>query len=164
MKNSALNYAMWLLSKRDRSVGQIEEKLLGKEYSQEEVRTTVRFLLDKNFLSDERFAENYIRNQIIIKPLGKYQLKQKLKKKLVPSDIIEQALGGLAKEDELALSKEVSAKWLRSKYQVLSIRYKGDKNKIRNSLVRHLVSRGFNFDDIKETVDAALAQQLDTEY
>lgn len=156
MQHSALNYALWLLGRRDRSVGEIEKRLKDKEYSSEEIKGTIHFLDKKKFLDDTRFAQNYIKNQLLIKPQGKYQLKLKLNKKLVPDDIIDKTLEEINEEDERDQMKEAAEKWRKSKYKVLSIKYQGDKNKIKNSLVRYLISRGFGWDLIKEAIDATI--------
>lgn len=157
MKNSALNYALWLLGRRDRTIGEVKEKLLKKEYPQKEITETIEFLVEKKFLDDERFAKNYIRNQLSIKPLGKYQLKIKLKKKLVPEEIIESATSEIDESVERRLAEEAAQKWKIRKYKVLSIRYQGDKNKIRNALLGYLTGRGFNYENIKEIIYSIIA-------
>lgn len=140
MKNSALNYALWLLGRRDRSIGEIKEKLLSKEHSEEETNQAVAFLIEKKFLDDERFSKNYIRNQISIKPIGKYQLKIKLQKKLVPVDIITQILEE-SDIDEAELAKKTFEGW---------IKRNSSKEKKYDKVCRHLLSRGFNWDIVKE--------------
>ncbi len=143
MKNSALNYALWLLGRRDRSIGEIREKLLNKEHDPNEIETTIKFLIDKNFLSDERFAKNYIQNQLSIKPLGKYQLRAKLQKKLVPAKIIEQALAE-DDSDESELAEIAFGQWIKKNL---------NKDKKYEKVCRHLLSRGFNWETVKEILE-----------
>lgn len=144
MKNSTLNYALWLLGRRDRSIGEIKEKLSGKEYGQDEINSTITFLTEKNFLSDERFARHYIQNQINIKPLGKYALKMKLQKKLVPQDIIEQVLEE-SEIDEAELASVSFERWIKKNH---------NKDKKYEKVCRHLLSRGFNWETVKEIIDS----------
>jgi regulatory protein len=140
MKNSALNYALWLLGRRDRSIGEIREKLLNKGHNPIETEAAIKFLIDKGFLSDERFAKSYIQNQLSLKPLGKYQLKIKLQKKLVPAEIIEQALAE-DDSDESELAEIAFGRWIKKNLS---------KEKKYEKVCRHLLSRGFNWETVKE--------------
>jgi len=143
MKNSALNYALWLLGRRDRSIGEIKEKLVSKDYNAEEIKAAIEFLLKNNFLNDERFAKNYIQNQLIIKPIGGYQLKIKLQKKLVPKDIVEKVLEE-SDVDESELARTVFERWLK---------INSAKEKKYEKVCRHLLSRGFNWEVVKEILE-----------
>lgn len=153
MKHSALNYALWLLGKRDHTIGEIKEKLAKKDYPREEIRETITFLVEKNFLDDERFAKNFIRNQLAIKPVGKYQLRMKLKKKLVPDELIETKLESVKDEGEKKLAKEAAEKWQKRKNYELGIMNYAEEQKYKDKLARHLVGRGFSWNIVKETLD-----------
>ena len=152
MKSSAQNYALWLLGKRDYSVGKIKLKLKEKDFSQEEIDHTISYLLDKKFIDDERFAKNFVRSQINIKPIGKYKLKMKLKEKLISDEIVNKVLADISDEDEKNFAKEL----VRKKYQILNIKYKGDKNKIRERLFQQLLNRGFDYEIVKAVLDNSI--------
>lgn len=146
-KLKSLEYAFWLLKLRDRSIGEMEEKLKRKEFSGEEVSKTLTFLIDKNFLDDERYAENYIRNKKLIKPVGKYYLRGKLLEKKIPTDTIEKAL--LENSDQIDEVKEAASRWI-SKHQNI------EKIKMYEKLSRHLISRGFDWEKVREVLNSKL--------
>lgn len=148
MKRSSLDYSLWLLSKRDRSVGEIRQKMVEKEFGREEIDKTVAFLLDKKFLDDERFARNFVRNQLIMKPQGKYILQQKLRTKKIDKKIIDETLETLSSTDEEGLAEEAAKKFIQKRNI--------PKEKVYEKVGRHLVSRGFNWEVIKMVLDKIL--------
>ena len=48
-------YAIWLLSKREYATKDLKKKLL-KKYTEEDTATTIEFLLEHNFLNDDRYS------------------------------------------------------------------------------------------------------------
>jgi regulatory protein len=106
-------------------------------------------LLKNKFLDDQRFAEHYIRNQTNIKPTGRYKLAIKLKQNLIDDDIIQKVLAEITDENEIDSAKELA----RKKYEILIIKHPDDKNKIREKLFRHLITRGFSYEITKSVID-----------
>lgn len=151
-KMGSLEYALYLLKIRDRSVGEINHKMAMKGYLREEVEEVILFLKDKNFLDDERFVRNFIKNQLAIKPLGKYRLDQKLKQLYVDERIIKEALVEISNSDEKKNAEEVAEKWLNRKSDI--------KNKYEK-LGRYLVNRGFNYEIIKEILTKTNTKNTD---
>jgi len=149
MTHTPLNYALWLLGRRDRSVGEIRNKMKEKKFEEEEIEQTIKHLKKLNFLDDGKFATHYISNQISIKPLGKYQLKQKLKRKFVSDEIIDNAIKEISPDRELELAKEASLKYQKSHPAVNDTN--AEKN--RQKLARHLISRGFDWEIVKDIID-----------
>ncbi|MFA4995747.1 MAG: regulatory protein RecX [Patescibacteria group bacterium] len=150
MKLKPLEYALYLLKIRDRSVGEIKNKMLVRKCSKEEIDEVILFLNDKKFLDDEKFAANFVRNQLSIKPQGKYKLEQRLKQLYVDEKIIKDVLGKIDINEERNSAKELAKRWLR-KHTDNSIQITEDK-KAREKLLRHLMGRGFSYDIIKEVL------------
>lgn len=146
-KLKPLEYAFWLLELRDRSISEMESKLRKKEFETEEIEKIMNFLIDKKFLDDKRFAENFVRFKKTIKPVGKYYLRGKLLEKKVPMDIIEQVLSD--QPDDLSEVEEAADRWLKKHSSV-------SKEKIYEKLSRHLISRGFDWQKTKEAIDSKL--------
>lgn len=142
-KLGPLEYALYLLEIRDRSTEELRRKMMLKGHEPEEISKVILFLTDKNFLNDERFARNFVKNQLNLKPQGKYQLKLKMKKLFVADDLIETALLDLNEEDEKKQAELAATKWLRVKSKV-------NPEKKYEKLLRHLVSRGFNYNVAKQ--------------
>ncbi|TSC93736.1 MAG: regulatory protein [Candidatus Berkelbacteria bacterium Athens1014_28] len=146
-KLKPLEYALWLLGKQDRSIGEMEEKLRRRECSKEEISKTLDFLISNKFLDDQKFAENFVRFKKSLKPVGKYYLRSKLLAKRVPNEIIEKVL--LENSDELSeISKAANHFFAENK--------KIPKEKIYQKLVRHLLSRGFEWEKVREVVSGKM--------
>lgn len=151
MQHSPLNYALWLISRRDRSIGEIQNKMREKKFEIEDIEKTIKHLKKLNFLDDTKFAKHYIANQISIKPLGKYQLKQKLKRKFVSDEIIEKTMVEIGPDREMELAREAENKWL--KIHTVNSKDTISEGKNREKLARHLISRGFGWEIVKEVID-----------
>lgn len=141
-----ISYAKWLgfyyLGKRAYSIGELREKLLNKEVENSIVDEAIFYFIDNKYLNDEEYARNYVENALKYKAYGKFKIKQKLREKKVPSEIIEDVLGNIDSTDE-ALEKA-----FQSKSRGLDLKDRKDKEK----LVRRLASRGFAFDDINRRI------------
>jgi len=142
-KLKPLEYAFWLLELRDRSIGEMEEKLRRKEFDVIEIAETMKFLIDKKFLDDEKFAANFVRFKKSVKPVGKYYLQQKLAAKKIPKEIIEKTLS--ENIDEISEISELADRWLAKNIKV-------PKEKLYEKLTRHLLSRGFEWGKVREVI------------
>lgn len=142
-KLKPLEYAFFLLKLRDRSVGEMREKMGRKEYSQDEISNTLKFLISKEFINDLRFAENFVRFKKSLKPTGKYYLRNKLLEKKIPNDIIEKVLA--ANNDQSEEVEEAAERWLKHHQNT-------PKEKLYEKLSRYLVSRGFEWEKVREVV------------
>ncbi|MEI6498341.1 MAG: regulatory protein RecX [bacterium] len=140
MKKTPLQYALDMISLRDRSEFELHKKMVRKEYSEEEIATTIEWLKDKKFLNDERFAEHFIKYQMSLGRVGKQKIKLKLYQLGVAEDLINKYLNDQG-ENELENAQIQAQKWLvRSKIT--------DKYEQKNKLFRFLLGRGFNYDII----------------
>ncbi len=146
-KLKPLEYAFYLLKSRDRSIGEMEGKLRRKEFSDEEISQTLKFLTQKNFLDDEKFAANFVRFKKTIKPVGKYYLQNKLLEKKIPKEIIEKTL--VENADLPSEIEELADRWLRKNIKI-------PPEKIYGKLSRHLLSRGFEWEKVRDVVTEKL--------
>jgi len=142
-KLKPLEYAFYLLKLRDRSIGEMEEKFRRREYDPKEAAETMAFLIEKGFLNDEKFAENFVRFKKSLKPVGKFYLRNKLMEKKISTEIIEKVLSENA--DEVEEIAEATDRWLKRHQNI-------PKEKIYQKLVRHLLSRGFDWEKVKEAI------------
>lgn len=113
----------------------IYEKKLDPSYSE----TILARLQEKNYLSDEKFADYYIENRFVKKGISKKRLRLELYKKGLTKDIIETALENSDRSD-LDEAKKIIAK-KRKKY---------DDQK----LLAYLVRQGFSYDLAKSLIDS----------
>ena len=91
VERRAYNYAVSLLSRRDHSVKEITDKLTQKGYGQYASVAAEKLLL-QGYLSDERFAEMYVRELLNLKNYGKKRIRQELIRKGISRDIIENVI------------------------------------------------------------------------
>ncbi len=103
---SCFNYALRLLSRRDYSVKELEQKLR-KKYSEEEVKNTINKLTERELLNEKLYAERLIRKYAFEKKYGYLKIRYLLMSKGIESKIFEPLLSAIydeEKEKENALS------------------------------------------------------------
>jgi len=85
--------ALKLLSFKPRSIAQMRERLLEKEWAEEEVvDRVIERLKELGYLNDEQFAASYASARLTARPLGRTRLRRDLQNKKLPSQITEQTL------------------------------------------------------------------------
>lgn len=161
MKKKPLEYALYLLELRDRTEGEIREKMKRKEYEPEEIEKAVDFLKDKEFIDDERFVKRYIENKQSFGTAGKYKIRQKLMLLHLDSKLIEDNLAGINPDAEYERALEMTKDWLRKNKKKLttspdlSLVRRGTYEKVG----RHLVSQGYEYDIVKRVLEVVLKPQ-----
>ena len=136
-----LKRAFNLLSAKPRSIAELRERLLEKDWAVEEIVTRVLTRLQElNYLNDEQFAAQYANSRLTIKAVGRNRLRRDLQRKKISSTVINQALEDVYTEhDEEALITKAITKRLRLKGKPTS-------REETKKLFDHLVRLGFNFD------------------
>lgn len=149
MDNYPLNYALNLLKIRDRTIGELRDKMTRKGIEPAEIEKTIQFLIDKDFLNDERFVSNFIRNKQEFGTSGKYKIKYKLIQLKVDPQLIADKLAELNPEEEKARALVLAQNWLQKKQSV-------EPEKRYEKLGRFLISRGFEIDVVREILTQVL--------
>jgi len=141
----ARNKAFHLLSYRERTIKEMKDRLRKKNFSAEIIEKVISYLLDKDYLNEERFAEMWIRSRINHHPRGRKLIYKELKNKGVENRIINTSLDEyLSREKELEMASYLMEKWLRRRKEEDSSSYK---------LKNYLANKGFNYDLIYEITD-----------
>lgn len=136
--------AFCLLSFRERSQAELEERLARKGYSNDVIAAVISRLKEMDYLNDRRFAEKWVRYRIKYKPRGKRLLRLELRKKGIDERIAGQVLNELVSDDvELDLGLRVARKWLKS--------HPNQENIILR-LKKHLQNKGFGFQLIDRVI------------
>ncbi|ENM5763361.1 recombination regulator RecX [Vibrio mimicus] len=141
--------ALQLLSRRDHSEYELQQKLALKGHQAEVIDEVVKYCLELGYLSDVRYAESQAR-QMVHKGYGEQRLRQQLKEKRVAEDVIEQVLAEQT-IDWFELAKEVAHKKFKSGISLERSQYAKQ--------VRYLQYRGFNFDQIRYALQASESDQ-----
>ena len=115
----------------------LRRKIFEKKLNPNYADTILDRLLEKGYLSDEKFAEYYIENRFVKKGISKKRLTLELYKKGVAKEIVETALADSERSDIEEAQKIIAKK--RKKY---------DDEK----LIVYLVRQGFSYDLAKNLV------------
>ncbi|MGM0499673.1 MAG: regulatory protein RecX [Bacillota bacterium] len=143
--SKARNKAFKLLSYRERTIKEIEDRLRKKEFEENVIKAVVDFLLDNDYLNEERFAEMWIRSRKNNHPRGRKLIYKELKNKGVNQRIINNALNKyLSEEEEIEMAKYLKDKWLRRRTEEDSSSYK---------LKNYLANKGFRYDLVYQVTD-----------
>ena len=88
-KQTALHCAVGLLSRREHSEFELRQKLTSREFPSNDIDIAITRVLEKNYLSDERFAQSTCRYRAS-RGYGWRYIANELKQKGVCSTIIQQ--------------------------------------------------------------------------
>ncbi len=138
MNKELLGYALRLLNRKDYTEKEIREKLTKRAAKESDANEVITYLKEKGFISDERYAENYVFFRLK-KGYGLRRIRYELLKKGVDEAVVEKFL----KNDRNNLEK-IFLKRLKQ--------LKGKKN-IRSKLFDYMYRRGFESEEILELLN-----------
>lgn len=130
------NYLIYLLSARDYTTKEIENKLKKAEYSDEVIEEVIQYGLEKHYLDDMRYAEDYIRLKKSTKSIR--QLKYQLSRKGIPDFILNQ----IEQSDD---KEELQNKIYKYREKKTGTEYEKDAK-----TYQYFVRKGYNSSIIKE--------------
>ena len=154
---SAKNSALRFLSTRPRSEREIRSKLRQKEFSDDEIETTIDDLQRAGLLNDREFARLFVRNALTLRPVGKAALKRKLLLLGVDKTIVDEEVENeLRGTDQEALAATLAKQFVK---KARSVRKNEPIEKLRNRLAGFLGRRGFGWDVIKTAIRSELKER-----
>jgi regulatory protein len=134
------NYAIFLLGLSMRTVGEVEEKMKRRGYTETVIKEVLGKLLEQKYLNDEEYAEVYLRNFKEYQTYGLFMIKKKMKEKKLPDRLVESILENeLSEDDEYQIAKRYTEKKI-SLHELRALPYE-EKQKF----MQRLLSRGFRF-------------------
>ncbi len=139
---SAKSVAVRLLSRREHSAFEIRDKLSKRDFDDTEIAQAIVELKQGDWLSDERFAEAYIRMRQL-KGFGPVRIAMELNERGVKESIVENYLHASDESWQQTLVQQYH-----KKYKNKSIEDYNDKAK----RIRFLQYRGFALDLIYQVV------------
>ena len=147
-KENAFNYAVDYICKYVPSKKQMKHKLYEKKYSTKIVDYVIEKCEKYGYIDDEKYAQSYVFQNRKLK--GKIRLQQELMLKGIDRKIIDEVLADYDEEDgclvlarKKALNKDL------------------DDPKVYAQLVRFLQYRGYNFEQIKASIDKVRQNEED---
>jgi regulatory protein len=146
--DKAYGLALSYVARRMRSRWEIGDYFRRKGYELELAEQLLSRLSNLGLIDDAKFAEAWVRNRRLLKPVSRRRLLQELRQKHLADAIIQDALAEDETTDVAVLRELIERKRRISRYQ--------DDQK----LLRYLVGQGFSYDDVKN----AMRSDFDQEY
>lgn len=155
-RTRTLQRAVKLLAAKPRSVAELRERLLEKEWTDEAAADyAVAKLTEYGYLNDEQFALSFAQSRVRQKPVGRQRLARDLRNKKLDKETAEQALEKVFEETpEEQLVDEAIARRVR-------LRGRPRTREESKSLFDHLLRRGFSIDLVINKVRALSSSNLD---
>lgn len=142
------------LSYRPRTVMEVKRHLLEKGYKDEFIQYKIDEFIQKGYLNDKDFAQQWFTERIRTKKKGFRLLAEELKQKGISSSILEQIMLNMDQEEE----------W-QSCYQLALKKIKNDPNledvNAKHKLMQYLARRGFSFDLIQRIYTKIMEERGD---
>jgi regulatory protein len=146
----AKSYSLRYLGRRRRSVKELHDKLIQKEFSPQTIETVIAHLSELRLLNDVDFSRAFVHDIQLRKPSGQRLLRQKLRLKGVSPSIIDDILSEVVPEkDEEDLATEEGERFMK-RYKVS--RKAIEREKQQGRLAQHLARRGFRWATIMPVV------------
>lgn len=147
----AYEYAVFLLSLKLRTMGEIISKMQKRGYAEKVISDVIEKLKDQRYLNDEQYAEIFLENLKTYRSFGYYGIKKKFLEKKLPQKLIEKILQeGLSVKDEEKIARRLLQKEgfeVKKPVEDEEVQYRTfadqEQNKEKSRLVNRLKSRGF---------------------
>ena len=139
-----------LLSAKSRSIAELRERLLEKEWAEAEfVDRAIARLQELDYLNDQQYADQVAHSRLTVKPIGRSRLRRDLQRKKLSPAVINQAVENVyITHDEEALIDQAIAKRTR-------LRGKPTTREETKKLLDYLMRQGFGYDLAMRKVRAA---------
>lgn len=150
--------AVKLLAAKPRSVGELRERLLEKEWVTEEVVDAVLAkLLEYGYLNDASFAVGYASFKVRQKPVGRQRLQRALSLKKIDKETADEALKQVFEEtpEETLIERAIEKR--------VRLRGRPKTRAETKSLFDHLLRQGFSYELVIRKVRAVSETEIDEE-
>lgn len=137
------NEILGMLDYRMRTTSEVREKLLKMGYREEIAEKAIDEIKSYGYLDDEKYTNMYIKEKVRFS--GKNRILNDLRKKGLDRNITDEIFSTSFRDDE----KESCMESARKKYRQLKGR-SDNTSDIRNRLFRFLISRGYEYDLIRD--------------
>jgi len=157
-RTRTLQRAVKLLAAKPRSIGELRERLLEKEWTSAEAADwAIAKLSEYGYLDDERFAESFAAYRARQKPVGRSRLARDLRMKKISTDTANAALDAVFAEmpEEDLISEAIQRR--------VRLRGRPQTREESKSLFDHLLRRGFAFDLVIRKVRELSSSNFDAD-
>ena len=142
-KSTALDKAMTHLSATRKTEKQIRDFLVKKGYLSAVVDYVIEKLNDYGFLDDKEYAENYV--EYAAQKKGVRLIRAEMRRKGLSEENVDLALQEVDEETQVATAITILQKYMRHK--------EADRETLQKA-VKHLLSKGFDYDVAKKAIES----------
>lgn len=130
-----------LLSRRSRSVWEVEQYLKLKGYKNNTIVKILNKLNKKGYLNDSEFAINWLQNRRLLKNISKRRIKQELQQKHISDKIILEVLSQDSTNEIDVIKNIINNKKNQTRYNN------------QQKLIAYLIRQGFAYHDVKQAIE-----------
>lgn len=145
MNEKAYNYAIKYL-KNIKTKKDVYDYLIRKGFSDEETSEVCDYIEEVGLVDDDLYVKFFVEDSFRIKNKGARKIVYELKQRGIDDDKIEEAIEEASDMEYEALKEAYERKLEATKSET-------DPYKRKNKIIRFLISRGFDYSDIKDIVD-----------
>lgn len=145
MNEKAYNYAIKYL-KNIKTKKDVYDYLIRKGFTDEETSEVCDYIEEVGLVDDDLYVKFFVEDSFRIKNKGARKIVYELKQRGIDDDKIEEAIEEASDMEYKALKEAYERKLEATKSET-------DPYKRKNKIIRFLISRGFDYSDIKDIVD-----------
>lgn len=145
MNEKAYNYAIKYL-KNIKTKKDVYDYLIRKGFTDEETSEVCDYIEEVGLVDDDLYVKFFVEDSFRIKNKGARKIVYELKQKGIDDDKINEAIKDASDMQYDALKEAYERKLEATKSET-------DQYKRKNKIIRFLISRGFDYSDIKDIVD-----------
>jgi regulatory protein len=135
-----------LLSRREHTAAELSDKLRRRGIPSTEITDVIERLTETGIIDNERAARIIIRGELRKRPVGRMRLLSKLSQRRVPSAVIRRCFDEMDESWEHEQCIRAIDSWFRKNTR---------SGRWKDALARHLRSRGFVWECIRDTLGSA---------
>lgn len=145
MNEKAYNYAIKYL-KNIKTKKDVYNYLIRKGFTDEETSEVCDYIEEVGLVDDDLYVKFFVEDSFRIKNKGARKIVYELKQRGIDDDKINEAIEEASDMQYDALKEAYERKLEATKSET-------DQYKRKNKIIRFLISRGFDYSDIKDIVD-----------
>ncbi|MCK9627968.1 MAG: RecX family transcriptional regulator [Bacteroidales bacterium] len=143
-------------SMREYCESDIRKKLKARGCDTDECDIVIKKLVDERFIDEERYCRAFVRDKSSLSGWGSRKIEFALRSKAIDTEIIKSAMESLDPE----AGGKVLERVIKRKLEELikrRVNSEEDKAKIRESVIRFALTRGFTYDEILKVISKTMA-------
>lgn len=154
--NSCKEYALRLLSFKDRTENEIRKKLSEKGFGEEEVEEVIVFLKEYGYVNDLRYAEKFISDAVKIKKWGHNRIVSELLMRGVDKETILLKMEDSEEDEGEIITDEIKKRFKNADFS---------DRRVKMRVYSYFARRGFSSSDIYKAMNSVCAfEDIETDY